>query len=137
MSLENLDRGDIAFGLFLQVDEDAVDVGGAVVDVVVELRVVQQQSERGVGRVELLGGAVEIGRDVVDIVHRRVERHVFKIFRDHGERCGDLSEVLGKFLHVGHGTVGAVDKGGHTGHCGVEVLGRHFKIGHDVVEALH
>ena len=43
--LEYLDRGDVAFGLLLEIDEDAVDMGGGVVDVVIQPRVVEQQTQ--------------------------------------------------------------------------------------------
>lgn len=83
--LENLNRRDVALGLFLEVDEDAVDVGGAVVDVVVERRVVEQQTEGRIGRVELCRSEVEVGRNAVDVAHCRVEGHILQVIREYGE----------------------------------------------------
>lgn len=46
---EYLDGGDIAFGLFFEVAEDAVDIGGAVVEIVVERGVVEEKAESRIG----------------------------------------------------------------------------------------
>ena len=76
---EYFDRRNVMLGLLLKVDQNAVHMRGTVVQIVIKFRIVEQQTERRICRVELLGSAVEIGCYIIDIAHCRVKRHCLEI----------------------------------------------------------
>ena len=122
---------DVALGVLLDVEDEGVDVGADAVETVVKLGIVHQQAEGRLLVVELFGEAGQIGGDLVDIVHRGVERKLLKL-------VGEFTKVGGNGVEVAGHVAGISENTGNLGtQRRTESGGGGKKVSGDPVEPAH